>query len=55
MESWWVMVAIGNIIYMIGACCGSTPSTGRYTSVVIHEGIAKPLIMNNKDYDQTDM
>ena len=35
MESWWVMVAIGNIIYMIGAFSGSTPSTGRYTSVVI--------------------
>ena len=29
------MVAIGNVIYMIGAFCGSSPSTVRYTSVVI--------------------
>ena len=39
------MVAIGNIIYMIDAFCGCTPSTGRYTSVVITRWLQNKMMI----------
>ena len=47
MESWWVMMAIGNIIYMIDAFFGSSLSTGRYTSVMITRWLQKEMMIRS--------